>query len=332
MDLAVAEPQEIEPHPRKRKSGTVTALVALAVLGLLAWTAPVLLGFDTQNRYTIALVAILQYALPVGVVLVVLGLALRRWISTLVAALLTVLLAVLVLPRGIPDSPTPVQGTPLRVLSVNLYFGQAQPERVVELVRSRRVDVLSLQEVTPEAVAALDRAGLRELLPHRVVHARPGADGTGIASRFPMRELSLVPPTSLAQPSARIDLPGGRDVEFVGVHPLYPMGADTAGSWLREITALPGPPAEGGPARVLAGDFNGTLDHTPLRTMLGRGYSDAAEVTGGGFTPTWGSGWVPRVTIDHVLTSAGVVAQAYSVLDVPGSDHRAVFAHLVVPS
>lgn len=328
MSLAVTEPDEAEPAPRGRKSSLVTALVVLAVLGLLGWSAPMLLGFDTSNRYTIALTALLQYALPLTAAVAVLALALRRWVSTLVAALLAVALAVVVVPRGVPDSPSPVQGTPLRVLSANLYFGRADPARIADLVRREHVDVLSLQELTPEALAALDRAGLSGLLPHRAVHAGPAADGTGLLSRYPLRELSLVPKTSLAQPSARIDLPG-RDVEFVAVHPLYPMGADTASTWLREITALPEP---SGPApRVLAGDFNGTLDHAPLRALLGRGYADAAAVTGRGFVPTWGSGRVPRVTIDHVLSSGGVAAQDYRVLDVPGSDHRAIFAHLVVP-
>ncbi|WP_243791237.1 endonuclease/exonuclease/phosphatase family protein [Saccharopolyspora gloriosae] len=330
MDTAVAEPESESPLPR-RKSGFVTALLVLAMLGTAGWAAPALLGFDTANRYTIALAATLQYAVPVGSVLTVLGLVLRRWLTTLIVGLLTVVLAILVLPRAIPDSPTPVQGSPLRVLSVNLFFGRAEPEHVVDLVRDGRIDVLSLQELTPEAVAELDRAGLAELLPHRVLHSGPQADGTGIASRYPLRELPLVPPTSLAQPSALIDLPGRRDVEFVAVHPIYPVGADTAGDWLRELTALPRPPGERETPRILAGDFNATLDHSPLRALLGSGYADAAEVTGAGLTPTWGAGWMPRATIDHLLTSEGLVTQEYSVLDVPGTDHRAISGHIVIP-
>ncbi|MFR9728497.1 endonuclease/exonuclease/phosphatase family protein [Saccharopolyspora sp. MS10] len=322
---------EADHPPRRRRSRLVTAVFLLLVLAVAGWSAPVLLGFDTANRGTIALVATLQYAVPAGAALTVLGLALRRWLSTLLVGLLTAVLAVLVLPRAIPDSPTPAQGSPLRVLSVNLFFGRADAAQVVRLVREGEVDVLSLQELTPEAVTALDRAGLERLLPHRVLRSGPGAEGTGIASRLPLRELALARPSALAQPSALIDLPGRRDVEFVAVHPLYPMGPGTAEVWARELDELPRPNGEGGPPRVLAGDFNATLDHSPLRALLGTGYEDAAEVTGGGLVPTWGTGWFPRVTIDHVLTSGGLVAQAYSVHDVPGSDHRAILAHLVVP-
>ena len=32
--------------------------------------------------------------------------------------------------------------------------------------------------------------------------------------------------------------------------------------------------------RILAGDFNATLDHAELRRLIGRGYHDAAEQAG----------------------------------------------------
>jgi len=53
--------------------------------------------------------------------------------------------------------------------------------------------------------------------------------------------------------------------------------------------------------------------------------------------PGWGlKSWVgrlfpPPVTIDHVLADERLGISDYSVEDLPGSDHRAVFAALVVP-
>jgi endonuclease/exonuclease/phosphatase family metal-dependent hydrolase len=84
---------------------------------------------------------------------------------------------------------------------------------------------------------------------------------------------------------------------------------------------------------VLAGDFNATLDHSPLRGLLGRGYDDAAEITGDGLRPTWpaADAWRPPVTIDHVLVSGGIGVQRYETFTVSGSDHRALLAHVVVP-
>jgi endonuclease/exonuclease/phosphatase (EEP) superfamily protein YafD len=83
---------------------------------------------------------------------------------------------------------------------------------------------------------------------------------------------------------------------------------------------------------VLAGDFNATLDHAVLRDLLGTGYIDAAEFTGAGLIATWpvGRHLPPLVTIDHVLVDRRSAAVATSVQTIAGSDHRAVFADLLI--
>ena len=323
------------PALTRRPPGGTKVTIALGFLALifLAWAAQPVLDLDT-NRFGAALVALTQYAVPMGAVLALAALLLRRWLTTLVVVVATLALAATVVPRAIPDAPTPVRGAPLRVLSVNTYFGGADAERIVDLVRDNRVDVLSLQELTPEMVTALDRAGLGRQLPHRVFDAVSGAEGSGLASRYPLRELSLVPPTTMHQSSALVDMPGGREVEIVATHPIIPVGSGTTVTWRKEISALPAPAKAGDTPRVLAGDFNATLDHTPMRELLGRGYLDAAEVTGGGIAPTWPVRRAlksPPVTIDHVLVSGGIVAQDYRTFEVGGADHRAVLAHLAVP-
>jgi endonuclease/exonuclease/phosphatase (EEP) superfamily protein YafD len=329
--LLVEREQEPEERPRRKPGGVaVTVLLLLAALGFLACAALPLAGLDA-NLYTIGLVALTQYMVLGGLLLALLGLVLRRWLTALVVGLVTAALVVFVAPRAV-SNVTPAQGVPVRVLSLNTYIGEADAAQVVDLVRQNQVDVLSLQELTPEMVAALDAAGLAKELPFRVFQPGPEADGSGIASRHPLRELSLVPPTTLAQPSARVDLPGGRDFEIVSVHPLYPMGWDTAETWGRDLRALPAPAADGTP-RVLAGDFNATLDHTNLKYLLGTGYTDVAEATGGGLHPTWPSSesWVPPlVTIDHILTSKGMAPQSYRTFDVAGADHRAILATVVL--
>lgn len=340
MDETVEAPETDVSEPadrrrRRRPGGTVvTVSFLLCVLLYLAWASLRLASLD-NHRYTTALVALTQYAVPVGAVLFVLALLLRRWMTTLVVGMVTTALVFSVAPRAIPDEPAPVRGEPVTVLSVNLYFGEADPARIVELVRNHGVDVLSLQEVTPQLITALDKAGLAKVLPHRAFEIRPNAAGAGIASRYPLRELSLVRETTMSQPSALVDLPGARNMEIVAVHPTIPVGAGTASEWQAEIAALPQPTRHRkNPARVLAGDFNATLDHSPLRNLLGSGYEDAAEVTGNGLQPTWptrGRPFVPGVTIDHVLVSGGIDVRGYRAFPVQGTDHRAVLAHLVVP-
>src|SRR5262249_28550493 len=104
----------------------------------------------------------------------------------------------------------------------------------------------------------------------------------------------------------------------------------------RGLAARPGRGAAGhaaGPVRLPLGDFTATLDHGPLRDLLGSGYRDAASVVDAGFTPTcpYDGRTLPKTTIDHVLASRRIGVRdvsAYTVLD---TDHRALFAALTLP-
>jgi endonuclease/exonuclease/phosphatase (EEP) superfamily protein YafD len=83
---------------------------------------------------------------------------------------------------------------------------------------------------------------------------------------------------------------------------------------------------------VLAGDFNATLDHAPLRDVLRLGYADAAREVGNSLTPTWGPlGKRAVITIDHVLVDRRCAVLASSVHAIPGTDHRAVYAEIRLP-
>ncbi|MDA3624769.1 endonuclease/exonuclease/phosphatase family protein [Saccharopolyspora sp. WRP15-2] len=328
MTRTLAEPEEERLERRKPGGGVVTALLALVSLGFLAWAALRLAGMEF-DRYTVALVALTPYALLTGAVIALLALLLRRWLTLLIVGLVTVALAFSVVPRAV-SSTAPAQGVALRVLSINTYFGQADAAAIVDLVRQHEVDVLSLQELTPELVGRLDAAGLGAELPHRVFHAGPMADGSGIAARYPLRELDLLPKSTLAQPTALLQRPGSPPVEIAAVHTLYPMGADTYSRWRQEMIDL-GQLRLTGTPRVLAGDFNATLDHARLRSLIGTGYTDAAAATGSGLRATWPAGWFPPpVALDHVLTTPEIAPQSFDVFPVSGADHRAILATLVV--
>ncbi len=86
--------------------------------------------------------------------------------------------------------------------------------------------------------------------------------------------------------------------------------------------------------RILAGDFNATLDNAELRRVVDHGYEDAAAETGTGLRATWPSGrrFPPPVTIDHVLADTRAGWREVRVYPVPHSDHRAVLAEVVLPT
>jgi endonuclease/exonuclease/phosphatase family metal-dependent hydrolase len=186
---------------------------------------------------------------------------------------------------------------------------------------------LSLQELTPAEMDALDAAGIGAELPFRVLQPATRSFGSGLLSRYPLQPLSLGGPLADKMPSASLSLPSGQQVEIVAVHVASPVRGARTQAWQRELAGLP----EGGwssQLRVLAGDFNATLDHAALRQLLNRGYQDAAAEVGRGLRATWPAAyWLsPQVTIDHVLVDRRCVVEQYQVFDIPGSDHHAVFA------
>ncbi|MFJ7211746.1 endonuclease/exonuclease/phosphatase family protein [Amycolatopsis sp. NPDC098790] len=310
----------------RRKKPLVTALLVVPVVPLAGLAALRLIGYD-GDWYTLVALSLTPFVAVAGLLLGGLALALRRWWVGGTALVLAVALAVLVVPRVSASDQREVHGKTLRVLASNLLYGQADPKAVVDLVRLQRIDVLNLVEMTPRVVDGLTAAGLFQLLPYRVLHPAPGAFGSGIVSRFPLKEVNLTGDSAAKQPGAQADLGDGVVAEIVAVHPISP-DVDTP-QWEREIKDLSRAAGEHG-LRILAGDFNATLDHAAFRTVLSRGYNDAAEERGAGLTPTWPSS-SPVVTIDHVVVDNRAAVQDYRVFDVAGSDHRAVFAEVRLP-
>ncbi|MEU5693448.1 endonuclease/exonuclease/phosphatase family protein [Actinosynnema sp. NPDC020468] len=319
--------------PRSRPGGGfVTFLLVTTGLAVTLAALVRLFGID-GTRYMLATTALTPYVLVLGVLTGLVALLVKRWAVALVTLLLSAVLTAAVAPRAFPDSRPVGVGRPLKVMSMNLLVGKADAEALVEQVRRHDVDVLALQELTPAMVADLDRAKLAQALPYRVFRDEPGGSGSGIASRYPVTARDLTPPSTLRQAGALVDLPG-RDVEIVSVHPLPPVVPEGPEQWQRDLAGLPARTLTG-PIRVLAGDFNATLDHASLRRLLNTGYVDAADQVGDGLAPTWPADspwWPPGVTIDHVLVDNRCPVDTFEVVDVPGSDHRAIVSRFVVPA
>jgi endonuclease/exonuclease/phosphatase family metal-dependent hydrolase len=219
-------------------------------------------------------------------------------------------------------------------MTANLYGGRGDPRTVVGLVRRRRIDVLSLQELTPEEVVRLDAAGLRRLLPYRDVDARSGAAGSGLFSRLPLRRLPQVNALGVVgEPRAAVRVPGAPPVEVEAVHPPPPLSGSAARRWRTMLGEIPRPDLSRPTLRLVLGDFNATLDHRQLRLVLDGGFVDGADATGEGQRTTWPAGrrFPPEITIDHVLVDRRVAVRSLSVHTVPFSDHRAVTAVLELP-
>ncbi|MFB7312090.1 endonuclease/exonuclease/phosphatase family protein [Streptomyces sp. NPDC056192] len=77
----------------------------------------------------------------------------------------------------------------------------------------------------------------------------------------------------------------------MAVHTYYPLG--DAKRWTRDMTALASMARRSGPDAVFLGDFNASLDHTPMRGLLEAGRTDTHAELGHGWARTW--------PVDHAL-------------------------------
>jgi endonuclease/exonuclease/phosphatase family metal-dependent hydrolase len=327
----VAEP-DFEAEPRRRR-GFVTFLLVILALVFLAYGVVRVLSLEplTDSAFLIGAMALSPYVAGGCLLLTVVTFFLRRRLLALCVLIVALALSALLGPRFLSEAQPEASGARLRIMAVNLYVGRADARTIVDIVRRQQVDVLTLPELTPAEVSALDSAGLRELLPYRVFDEQAGGSGSGVAAKVPLRKVILMPDTTLSQPSVVVDLPGRDDVELTAVHIQPPLSDPTVRTWRTELAGLPRTTSDGR-IRILAGDFNATLDHTAFRNLLDRDYSDAAEETGKGLESTWSS-WPtgPPLTIDHILVDSSCAVGSYAVFDMPGSDHNAIVAEVILP-
>ena len=306
--------------------------VEWGVAGVLAgWAAARLAGADRLRFAEAWAVPLVSFTPQVTAGAWVSALLLDGGGPAAAAAVAGAALTAAVGPRAVPYRQPPVTGPVLRVLTANLLAGRAAAEVLVELACSKHADVLFVQELTDDAATRLQRAGLGDLLPYRVPQGTRGR----IYARYPLRGGRPAAQPSAARYTAWLDLPSGPVVELACVHaapPKPPWSRAAAARWRSQLSALSAP---GDSPRILAGDFNATLDHALFRQLLRRGYVDAASQVGNGLSFTWGPRPGRRLTllaIDHILIDRRCAVLTTSTHWLNGSDHRALYAELRLPA
>jgi endonuclease/exonuclease/phosphatase (EEP) superfamily protein YafD len=305
-------------------------LIWILVVPIVLWALVRLFGLE-KGSLPVALMAFTPYAAVAAFLLAGVAVALSNWAAAVVTMLATVCLVAGILPRAIGGERTPVDGhEALMLLSANVHHGAADPAALLGLVEGLRPDLLSIQELTPGFANKLRALGIERWLPYGIVSPRAGWAGLGVYSRLPLRSLPEGRRNEGVLPRVEAELPSGRSLRIVDVHPHSPVSGPEA-RWRGVLEGLPS--AGTGEPWVLAGDFNATLDHAVLRDVVDRGYRDAGDVTGKGLEPTWPSGLTvpPLIAIDHVLADRRLGVAEYGVENLPGSDHRAIYARLVMP-
>jgi endonuclease/exonuclease/phosphatase (EEP) superfamily protein YafD len=274
----------------------------------------------------------LLLAAPVGALLLALA---RHWLLAGMAVVLTAATALTQAPLFIGEGAV-THGVGIRVMTANLYLGQADARAVVQTA-SANADVLAVQELTNEEVAYLSAAGLDKAFPYRALDARDYASGGGVWSRYPISESARVDGYQLAMTRVRLHLDGVAVDPMVVVAHLSGPWPQPIGDWTRDLsnmsaTLRSASQATGSGCVMVAGDFNSTFDMAPFRRLLQDGYRDATEQAGAGWRPTYPANAKvpPFMGIDHVLT-ARCTATSTATVVLPGSDHRGLVAAIDIP-
>jgi len=314
------------------------------VTRLLFWAAAVLVAlpavpltvaraFDTDNGSLIRLEAFTPLALPMYAVLLVLlafGAARRhggrkpRVVAALLALTGLAAHAWWFAPQVIGDNPAPTQGAErLTVMNANLYEGRADAQELVDAVRANHVDILVLEEITPQLLEEMDGLGLATLLPERVGEPDYMVAGTMILANRPLTDHVRLR-TTFQGWEAKFG-----SLTVLGVHPVAPV--DPAG-WRADHAAILAQ-AEADHADLIVGDMNATPDHDVMRRLDDAGFRDAGELANEGWQPTWPANHVgvfpllpTLVRIDHVLVSDAMASLGTHTETIKGTDHLALVA------
>jgi endonuclease/exonuclease/phosphatase (EEP) superfamily protein YafD len=332
-----AETGEVLPAARRRLLPSRRVIVVtcwLLVAGWVAFTIVRVFGFERAWVGDVSM-AFTPYIAIASIVPLLLALSLRQWRAVVVAALTTLALATLFVPRAI-GRPDPGRGPTLRVMTQNMRIGAADPATIVGLVRSQRIDLLAIEEYTPAAETGLTTAGLVALLPFSATHPLPGATGSAIYSRYPLTAAGYQQLAGgFGQEYATVTVPGALPLAFDAVHTRAPSQPGTQGDWARSIGQQPAASPHG-TVRMLAGDFNATFDQAPLRRLLATGYVDVASQLGDGLEPTWpyDGRLIPPVpiTIDHIFVDPRIGAVSFGTHVVHGTDHKCVYVTVTLPA
>ncbi|MGB3370322.1 MAG: endonuclease/exonuclease/phosphatase family protein, partial [Rhodococcus sp. (in: high G+C Gram-positive bacteria)] len=138
--------------------GLVGIAVGIVAVSAMFTTAPI--------NPLIAIASFVPLFLVVTGLGLLVSLVFRRWILLTVSVVVVGVATVVVAPLYVANSDT-VDGPSLRVMQANLLFGAADPASLVDTVRERDVDVLTVQELTETLATRLEDRGLEQLLQYQ---------------------------------------------------------------------------------------------------------------------------------------------------------------------
>ncbi len=261
----------------------------------------------------------------------------RMRVLAVLAAIASVYLLAPVVGPSLSSRDTVVTGDTFRVETANYFFGNNAVDELRVWIRHDPPDVLAVQELSHSWIEDLE--DLSGVYPTQLVYPETLREwhdvGFGIAlfTRLPVVSSRVVWLRPDCLPMLEMVVRVG-DHE-VTVRTMHPPSPQILREWeLRnEMLASAGRDLEWGPDCVLMADFN-TSSGSPFFSdiLASTGLRDSRR--GWGRLPTWKTAWPIRglwVDIDHILVGSSVSVLERDTAVIPGSDHIAARATLVIP-
>jgi endonuclease/exonuclease/phosphatase (EEP) superfamily protein YafD len=247
-------------------------------------------------------------------------------------------------PARQPRAPAAADSA-LRVMTYNVNFGIPGDAPTIEAINAGRADVVFLQEITPAWERAL-RAALATAYPHTFFHARGGAGGVAVMSRFPISAAEIIRAEGDGFfPALRVVLasPLG-PVQALVVHlrpPVSDGGSFVAGYFSapgiheREIARFCGKLDRRLPTLVV-GDFNEEEDGRAIAYLARAEWGMRSALPEfAPARPTWrwptSVGTIER-RLDHIVYDVRLEPLSTEVIEAGRSDHLPVVGVFVRPS
>ena len=225
------------------------------------------------------------------------------------------------------------EDTALRVYSANILCANSDfGVGIAEEILTEEPDFVVLAEASPEAVAGMNE----------VFETYPYLETIGeeeyrviFLSKYPIIEHATLFP-DLMRPflSCKVQVEG-KIIEIISVHTASPWTRERTADWAKSLLLLAEYIVDAEPQLVLAGDFNATLAHAPLRKVVAaRNLTDSNN-----FRATWPANRhrlpiffvsVPSpkmLSLDHVFTT-GMLPLSCRLGTGVGSDHAPIIADI----
>ncbi len=286
----------------------LVAVTLLSMLGKSGWVFDLFCHFRVQYSIFLVLILIAFIVCRSG-----------RWAGiTLVTLALNfspVAMSYFPLRSSVSDS------SPLKVISLNVYSGNSQHQKVIDFIYQEDPDLFFLFEFTPMWEKQLQM--LEKNYPYSFKNAQQGNFGSACFSKRPIKKGRLKELSSNNQ-ALFIDVEHeGRLIFLVGAHPYPPRGSSFSKLRNQQMNQLGNYLAEKNVPAIIVGDLNNTPWSSHFQDFLSKTNLFDSR-SGFGIQATWPSSSpssLLRIPIDHCLLSKEFIVTNRQVGSQVGSDH-----------